>query len=88
MNLDNLVNFGIVPLTFANQADYDLIKDGDILIVEDIQEVLGKEVNTARVRTVTQGAAYAVNCNVQARQRAIIKAGGGLLNFTKTGSKA
>jgi hypothetical protein len=38
--------------------------------------VLGKEVNTARVRNVTQGAAYAVNFSVQTRQRAIIKAGG------------
>jgi aconitate hydratase len=74
IHLDNLVNFGIVPLTFANPADYDQIKDGDMLIVEEIQEVLGKETNAARVHNVTQGTAYAVNCSVQARQRAIIKA--------------
>lgn len=35
--MDNLVNFGIVPLAFANPADYDRIKDGDMLIVEDVQ---------------------------------------------------
>jgi aconitate hydratase len=87
IHLDNLVNFGIVPLTFANPADYDQIKDGDVLIVEDIQEVLEKEVNTARVRNVSQGTAYVVNCGVKARQRAIIKAGG-LLNYTRTGGKA
>ncbi len=86
IHLDNLVNFGIVPLTFADPADYDRIKDGDTLIVEEIQELPGKEVNSARVRNVTQGTTYAVNCNVQARQRAIIKAGG-LLNYTKTGGK-
>ena len=76
-----------MPLTFADPADYDKIKDGDILIVEDIQEVLAKEVKAVRLRNVTQGATYAVNCDVQARQRAIIKAGG-LLNYTRTGGKA
>ena len=87
IHLANLVNFGIVPLTFADPADYDHIKDGDMLIVEDIQGVLTKEVNTVRLRNVTQSATYAANFGVQPRQRAIIKAGG-LLNYTKQGSKA
>jgi hypothetical protein len=39
-------------LTFANPADYDQIKDGDVLIVEDIQEVLARETNTARLRAI------------------------------------
>ena len=43
--------------------------------------MLDKEVKAVRLRNVTQGATYAVNCGVQARQRAIIEAGG-LLNFT------
>ena len=59
---------------------------GDTLIVEDIQGVLGKVVNYVRVRNVTQGTVYAVNCDLKARQRAIFQAGG-LLSFTKTGSK-
>jgi len=84
---DNLVNFGIVPLTFANPADYDAIKDGDMLLVEDIQGVLGKPVNAVNIRNVTQGTAYAVKCDLKARQRAIVQAGG-LLNFTKAGSRA
>ncbi len=87
IHLANLVNFGIVPLTFVTPADYDRIKDGDILIVEDIQGVLGKVTETARVRNVSQGADYTVNCGLTARQRTIVRAGG-LLNFTKTEAKS
>ena len=86
IHLANLVNFGIVPLTFANPADYDNIKDGDILIVDDIQGVLGKAVDSVRVRNLTQGTEYSVKCDLTARQRAIVRAGG-MLNFTKTEAK-
>ncbi len=87
IHLDNLVNFGIVPLTFADPADYDKIKAGDVLEVEDIQGVLDKETKEVRLKNVTQGATYAVKCEVKPRQRAIIKAGG-LLNYTRQGGKA
>ena len=49
--------------------------------------MLAKETNAVRLRNVTQGAAYAVHCAVQAGQGAIIRAGG-RLNFTKTDDKA
>jgi len=86
IHLANLVNFGIVPMTFASPADYDDIKDGDILIVEDIQGTLSKMVDSVRVRNLTQGTQYTVKCDLTARQRAIVRAGG-MLNFTKTGAK-
>lgn len=86
IHLANLVNFGIVPLMFANPADYDNIKDGDILIVDDIQGTLSKEVDLVHVRNLTQGGGYTVKCDLTARQRAIVRAGG-MLNFTKTGAK-
>jgi len=86
IHLANLVNFGIVPMTFANPADYEDIKDGDILIVEDIQGTLSKMVDSVRVRNLTQGTQYTVKCDLTARQRAIVRAGG-MLNFTKTGAK-
>jgi aconitate hydratase len=86
IHLDNLVNFGIVPLTFPNSTDYDHIKDGDILVVDDIQGVLGRAEDSVRVRNLTQGTEYNVQCDLKARQRAIVRAGG-LLNFTKMQSK-
>jgi aconitate hydratase len=86
IHLDNLVNFGIVPLTFVSPADYDSIKDGDVLLVDDIQGVLGGAVDSVRLQNLTQGTEYAVKCALKARQRAIVRAGG-LLNFTKTQGK-
>ncbi len=75
---------GLIEIT----KDIEISVEGkDVLIVEDIQEVLTKEVKAVRLKNVTQGATYAVKCDVQDRQRAIIKAGG-LLNYTKTGGKA
>ncbi len=86
IHLANLVNFGIVPLTFINAADYDQLKDGDILMVDDIQGVLGNAADPVRVRNLTQGTEYAFKCDLKARQRAIVRAGG-LLNFTKMEGK-
>lgn len=34
IHLANLINFGIVPLTFKNPADYDSLDEGDDLVVE------------------------------------------------------
>ena len=38
----NLINFGIVPLTFKNPADYDLLKQGDMVTVENLRENIEK----------------------------------------------
>jgi aconitate hydratase len=86
IHLANLVNFGIVPLTFMNPADYDRLKDGDTLVVDDIQGVLGNAPGPVRVRNLTQGTEYALQCDLKPRQRAIVRAGG-LLNFTKAQGK-
>nr|HPO49626.1 aconitase family protein [Spirochaetota bacterium] len=34
----NLINFGIIPLTFENPEDYDLIKENDIIRIPNIRE--------------------------------------------------
>jgi aconitate hydratase len=41
IHIANLINFGIVPLTFVDPADYDRIQTGDALIIPDIRTVLG-----------------------------------------------
>lgn len=35
----NLINFGILPLSFVNEADYDAIEEGDVLIIKDTYEL-------------------------------------------------
>jgi aconitate hydratase len=81
----NLINFGILPLTFANEADYDAIGANDQVEIGDIEASLqaGKDLvlkDTTKGRTVTLK--YALS----ARQRDILLAGG-MLNYTKAQAK-
>lgn len=81
IHMANLVNFGIVPLTFANPDDYDKINQGDTIEIPSFAEsVAGKE--DAALRNVTTGEEFALKIELTPRQRGIICAGG-LLNYTK-----
>ena len=77
----NLVNAGILPITFDEPGDYDKITQGDELALEGVREKLisGEKVT---LKNRTTGEEYPVTCNVSDRQRDIILAGG-LLNYTK-----
>jgi aconitate hydratase len=54
IHVANLVNFGIVPLTFKNVADYDKIKQGDKVVVDvaNLEGELSMEVNGERIPLV------------------------------------
>ena len=78
----NLINAGILPLTFANEADYDKVAQGDKLTLSNIFEGLmtGKIVLTDE----TTGERFALTCSFTDRQAAILRAGG-LLDYTREG---
>jgi aconitate hydratase len=72
---DNLINFGILPLTLENPADYDRLALGDELELPDVQrEVASGETVTVRAKGLTLKARH----QVSARQREVILAGGKL----------
>jgi len=77
----NLVNFGILPLTFLDPADYDKVGAGDDLEIptDDANFAVGKPIT---VNNKTKGTTFDVDHNLDARQIAIVRAGG-LLNYTK-----
>ncbi len=77
----NLVNAGILPVTFDDPTDYDRITQGDVLRLPDVRAKLiaGEPVT---LENVTTGERYPVTCSVSARQRDILLAGG-LLGYTK-----
>jgi len=77
----NLVNFGILPLTFAEPDDYDHVAAGDVLAIEDVPGVIASA-ETATVRNETQGTELTARVNLAPRQRQILAAGG-LLNYTR-----
>jgi aconitate hydratase len=77
----NLVNFGILPLLFENEADYDRLKQDDQLEITGVREAVGAG-KFLRVKNVTQGFEFPVKYNLSERQRQIMLAGG-LLNFVR-----
>ena len=38
----NLINFGIVPFTFVNKEDYELLPEGTEIVIENLPEKLAK----------------------------------------------
>lgn len=76
----NLVNFGILPLTFADPADYERIETGDALAI-DLSTGLSQE--EVAVTNTTKGFTFKARHNLSERQRAVLLAGG-LLNYTRS----
>ncbi len=76
----NLINFGIVPLTFVDPADYDRIKQGDDLVISGIREALASGTETVNVEV--NGAPFEARFDLSERHRQILIAGG-LLNWAK-----
>jgi aconitate hydratase len=77
----NLINTGILPLTFVNEADYDKINQGDELELPNVKEAVAEGKQIVLVNK-TNGAEIPVNCNLGGRNKEIILAGG-LLNYLK-----
>jgi len=77
----NLVNFGILPLTFVNPADYDAVGRDDRLEMADIRSRL-KESPTFVVENKTRGSKFEVGHSLTSRQVEIVLAGG-MLNLMR-----
>ena len=84
IHLANLINAGILPLTFADGADYDRIEQGAELHLDNISAGMAR--GSLQVIDQVTGHKFYVNCDLTTRQQAILLAGG-LLNYTKEGGK-
>ena len=71
----NLVNFGVLPLQFADASDYDRIKPGDRLAADDLRKALSNGADITISNTST-GDSYQARYDLSARQRQIVLAGG------------
>ena len=83
IHVANLINAGILPVTFENPEDYDKLNQDSKLTISGIVEGMkeGKLIVTDE-----NGFAFNVVCNLTERQQAILLAGG-LLNYTKEGGQ-
>ena len=78
----NLINAGILPLTFVNEADYDKIGQGDEIAIENVKESVLADKSELTLVNKTTGAEIPVLCELTGRTKDIILAGG-LLDYTR-----
>ena len=81
IHVANLINAGIMPLTFKNPDDYDKINQGDKLTMTGIYA--GMDAGEITLLDETTGESFTLVCNFTDRQKDILKAGS-LLAYTKT----
>ena len=78
----NLINAGILPLTFVDPADYACISETSVLRLTGLKKGLTDGLLT--VTDLTSNKVFSVQCDLSSRQKSILLAGG-LLNYTKEG---
>lgn len=82
----NLINAGILPLTFVSEADYDSISQGDVLALENVRKLVEDGVTQFNVINKTTGKEIPVLCELSGRTKDIMLAGG-LLDYTRENMK-
>ncbi len=78
----NLINAGILPLTFETESDYEKISQGDKLSLTGLKEAVANG-DTVELKNLTTGESVTLKIELSARDREIILAGG-LLDYTKS----
>lgn len=73
----NLCNFGILPLTFKDPADYEHLDQGDRLVIENAVSQV-KAGGDIEVKDLTSGKLFKMKLDVSALQRKMLLAGGRL----------
>jgi len=81
IHMANLMNFGIIPFTFDNPADYDKIEKGDKLSIDNVRGAIEGD-GKATVKNATKNAEFKISTTLSDRQKKIILAGG-MLNYVK-----
>ena len=76
----NLINNGIVPLEFKNEADYNEVDPLDELVIDNIKETLTK--GSVKVKNISKNSEFEVLIDLTEKEIQVIKAGG-RLNYVK-----
>jgi len=87
IHASNLVNFGVLPLEFADPADYDAVQPGDELQLDELSRHLADGEFT--VSNLSQDTTFRVRHRLSPRQIATILAGGRIAeHLSGSGSKS
>ena len=85
IHMANLINSGILPLTFQNESDYDRIDEGDELVIKDAAAQI-KAGDVVTVTNKTKGFDFKTDISLSDSLREIILEGG-LINFMRAMNK-
>jgi len=78
---ENLINFGILPLTFVNPKDYEKISQGDVIVINDVAQALQKG---HELKATIEGKNINIELHHHLSKRQIeILQKGGLINWMK-----
>jgi predicted aconitate hydratase len=81
IHAQNLVNFGIVPLTFVRPSDWDEIEQDDRLRMDNLLDALNAH-KPFEIRNLSRNSTYTVTCALSKRQLEVLSAGG-LINHIR-----
>lgn len=81
IHMANLINAGIIPMTFVNESDYDRIDQMDEFEITALRSQIDKA-DTVKITDKTKGFDFEARIDLSRRQRDMLLAGG-LLNYTK-----
>ena len=80
----NLVNFGILPAAFANEADYDALEQGASFEISGLKAAIESGAESIMMKVGSKD--VKLSLSLSKRQRDILLSGG-LLNYTKANMK-
>ena len=80
IHLANLINFGILPLTFVNSDDYDRIDEMDELRIPNLKSL--ESTTDLVLENLTKGESYPVKAMIYEKDVPVLQAGG-MLNYIK-----
>lgn len=86
IHMANLVNFGLLPLKFADERDYEALAMGDRLVAENVHA--GIESGQITIRNLSQDMTFETTIELTERQKTLLIAGGVLPYTRQTGSVA
>src|SRR5438105_6762782 len=78
IHLANLINWGIVPMTFANPADQEKVRQGDLLEIPGIRRLVEGGAEKVVMNNLTQKTTFTVALSLNRRERDYVLAGGRL----------
>ncbi|MBQ9084634.1 MAG: aconitate hydratase [Clostridia bacterium] len=79
IHMANLINFGILPILLKNESDYDILAEGEELVIEGYRAAIADKDS---ITILAQDKKIEASLALSERQRKILLAGG-LLNYTK-----